>query len=66
MSVIARVIFSGVTEGVLSLGRALDPESSLRVISKAATPIAPNLSRARRRRTYSSIQLVALNIRKRT
>ena len=65
MGVVARAIFSGVSQGVLSLGRVLDPESSLRAISKAAEPIAPRLAKSRRKRGYSSTQIVVFNTRKR-
>lgn len=60
MGVVARAIFSGVSQGVLSLGRALDPTFSLKAISKAAEPIAPRLAKQRRERRYSTGRLVVV------
>ena len=58
MGVVARAIFYGVSQGVLSLGHALDPMSSLKAIKKAAKPIAPHLAKQRQARRSSTGKLI--------
>lgn len=65
MSVQFSAILSVIGKGVLSLGEALDPNSSLEAISDAAKPLAPRVAQARRKRQSSSMKLVKLTMSKR-